>query len=755
MSYSAALTTTPNDVNSGASSPLGALAQWNEAQKGGLQNQQLGLQNQQLGLMLGLRGQLAGLVGVGPNGQPLPPGQAPGAMGGGGAPGADPLASAGITQVSPYGVTTPFGPPAPRGLVIGAIMSNDPAKSMAEIYNMGRQRVTQIMTEAGDPNDPDPVKAAQARAMVKAGAGQLYTEGWIEPRAYQTLMSDPSKAGSFIMGTASPDAHLSAVKDAGLHGMTWQDGKMVYDPNAAAGLATTGAQVAGAEAGARRTVEINTTLTTIPHRNADGSYSEEQVPLSDALRRARGGTSAATGGGGQNAASVITGADGQPSAGVSPYASWTQQREGGAPGVTNARSTATGPQQFTEGTWLETFKAAAPSIAEGKSDAQILALRNNPQWSAAMTDYLGDKNAEQLKSLGIEHTIAPNGQPYNAAVGLAHFFGAAGAGKILSADSATPMTTLFPPVDGKTNPVIEANPNVAGKTAGDVVRPYADKFGVQPYVSGGAAPAAADGGATGSGGIVGAPKPTEGQKAGIEIDKTQVEKDAGTVGDAQTAAMRAQASTPVLLDLRAKADNIGAGAFGETRASLLNILKTFGPDWSQSLLKATAGLDTSKVGDQQEFIKQAFAQVTAAESQLAGARVGAMLTSYFAKAMPNISMQPEAIKSMANFLLTGNQMIRDYAQDSATYYNSSRDQWRGNPVSSPYQPLTKFDQGWTAPGSIHAPQVYEAAANLLNGKDYASIMRGLTHEQSVEVYKTAHRADPGARFSTSQMMPAQ
>ncbi len=55
----------------------------------------------------------------------------------------------------------------------------------------------------------------------------------------------------------------------------------------------------------------------------------------------------------------------------------------------------------------------------------------------------------------------------------------------------------------------------------------------------------------------------------------------------------------------------------------------------------------------QEFVKQTFQTVTSAESQLAGARMGARLTEFFSKAMPNINMQGDAVHDMVNFLLVG------------------------------------------------------------------------------------------------------
>lgn len=757
MSYSANLNVSPNDMNSGASSPLGALAQWNEAQKGGLANQGLALQNQQAALMLGLRGQLAGAIGVGPNGQPLPGGAvpmggAPGGMGGGaagGGGGAGPDPSTGLQMVSPNAVMSPFGVPAPRGLIISAVMSADPAKSMAEIYNMGRQRVTQSLTQAGDPNDPDPSKAAQAQSMTRAAAGQLYQEGWIGPQAYQQLMSDPSKSGAFIMGTASPDAHLSAVEHAGVKGMTWRDGKMVYDPEAAAGLATAGAQVAGAEAQARvgpalqeaagkAQIHTDTTLGQIPVRNPDGSYSTQTLSESEILRRAGGGS-------GTGAAAAFT--PGKPAGGGSAYANYIQEKEGGAPGTTNQRSSATGPHQFEDQTWLDTIKAAAPTVAAGKTDAQLLAMRNDPAWSGAMTDALADQNATALKKLNIPGTIDPQtGQPFNGALGMAHFFGAAGAGKVMGAPPNTPMTTIFPPTtdaDGNSvvNPVIKANPQIADKTNSQVMSRYADDFGLKPYGSASATPAAAAGG---GGGIIGAPTPTKVQEGVIAADNKRMDEDAALIKDTQTAKLRANAAQTTLLDARNRIDNAGAGSGAEWRATLDNFIATYTP--AQDWIKKVTGLDFSNVKDQQVLMKEMVNLVAGTEAQQPNTRFGAQLNAYFAKGSPALNQQPQSIHEMMNNILVANQMLRDYGDAAAEHYNTARKTFQADPVSNRYTPMTDFDQSWGSQKSMNSPAVYAAAQLAINGKPYAEWKKGLSDQQVSAALAITGRADPsGAR----------
>ncbi len=136
---------------------------------------------------------------------------------------------------------------------------------------------------------------------------------------------------------------------------------------------------------------------------------------------------------------------------------------GGDPTAVNPRSTAAGPGQFIDSTWLETLKKTRPDLAAGKDDATLLAMRTDPAQaplSREMTDAYAKQNAGTLSAAG--QPVTP-GTTY-----LAHFAGPGGATKILGADPATPVTALLSPA------AIKANPHIANMTAGDL-RAWADK----------------------------------------------------------------------------------------------------------------------------------------------------------------------------------------------------------------------------------------------------------------------------------------
>ncbi len=114
------------------------------------------------------------------------------------------------------------------------------------------------------------------------------------------------------------------------------------------------------------------------------------------------------------------------------------------PGARAATSSAAGLYQFTSATWLTTLDkhAAAHGLgwAQGADRGQALALRYNPDVAALMAAELAGDNRDALSAtLGRE--------PDAAELYMAHFLGAQGAGKFLTALAADPAQSaagLFP-----------------------------------------------------------------------------------------------------------------------------------------------------------------------------------------------------------------------------------------------------------------------------------------------------------------------
>lgn len=124
----------------------------------------------------------------------------------------------------------------------------------------------------------------------------------------------------------------------------------------------------------------------------------------------------------------------------------------------NARSSATGPFQITERTWLELVKrygavagrsdlaglvgtdAEGRATVAGENRAQVLDARKDLELSARLTARLCDENRTGLtRKLGR--------QPNESEVRLAHFLGLGGAVKLIQAATETPdvsVKTLLP-----------------------------------------------------------------------------------------------------------------------------------------------------------------------------------------------------------------------------------------------------------------------------------------------------------------------
>ena len=141
-----------------------------------------------------------------------------------------------------------------------------------------------------------------------------------------------------------------------------------------------------------------------------------------------------------------------------------QDESGGNPNARNQRSSATGLFQFTDDTWRE-FAQANPRRFEGMTDEQILAARTDPALSREAAEWYARRNAMILGTAGLQPT------PTNLA--LAHRFGGQGAIAILKADPSALVADVVP--DGQR--VLEANPDLRGITAGQIIERYRQLVG--------------------------------------------------------------------------------------------------------------------------------------------------------------------------------------------------------------------------------------------------------------------------------------
>lgn len=677
--------------------------------------------------------------------QPLPPppgtGQQPpmqpprsGYLGGQSPPGMPPVFT------GSQGVINPFvGFSTPQGLAWGVVTSQEPGAEREKLFALRQRTIGQAVLETMDP------RTGQANPQLwNQQIENLFNQGWITNQEVKNFYNQPGKAMQVLTSLGMPTDQNPAVQAA-------QEGAKKW-----AGVAP----AAQTEANRQR-IEGDNTLVHVTVPSADGTSSvDTQMTRNEAIQR---GILKADGSNGTG--SVIQGQAG-PNAPITQGGYGVgitgQENNTGNPAARNPNSTAMGNAQFLEGTWLSEMKANRPDLAQGKTDQEILAMRDQPGLNAELAGDYARENAPKLQQAGV---------PVNATtLAMAHGFGPGGAQKLLNSPADASASYVLG------QEVMDANPNLRGKTVADVVNGYKSRWGLGPVQfdpPGGtgetkvAGPGAGQTGASvlagGGGGSsttapnpgtvapqpgeVGraTPVPSETAKLAITSDLGQVEKDREAVADIQSSAFHASGAQSVLYDLRErlKANPGVSGAGGEFRTDLANYMKTYSPDWANTFLKNTSGFDANSAGDRQAIIKEALTAVTGAETtMLPGARYGAMLTNYFSKAFPSINTQGPAFNEMLNWGLVGQQMIKDHAGFMQADNGKEIANFQGDMTHNRYATLNASQEKWMDPDGTHNPTVYQAAADALNHRPYSTWSKNLTVDQKTEVGQIIRRVDP-------------
>lgn len=144
---------------------------------------------------------------------------------------------------------------------------------------------------------------------------------------------------------------------------------------------------------------------------------------------------------------------------------------GGDPNAQNPNSSAAGAGQFINSTWLDLVKQYRPDLADGKSDADILAMRSDPTLSQQMVGAYADQNSKVLSNNGFQATP---GNLY-----LAHFAGPQGAVNLLNADPNASAASVMGPQAAAANPFLrnmtvgQLRSWAAGKVGGGTASPSA------------------------------------------------------------------------------------------------------------------------------------------------------------------------------------------------------------------------------------------------------------------------------------------
>lgn len=129
---------------------------------------------------------------------------------------------------------------------------------------------------------------------------------------------------------------------------------------------------------------------------------------------------------------------------------------GGRLDAKNPRSTALGPFQFIESTFLEVARRHFPTEITGLTDEEILAKRIEPDFARRAALAYTQDNAAFLYGQGLDAT--------SVNLRLAFLIGPTGAMRLLGAGADTPLSTIL------SSEVLTANPFMATMTAADLLR---------------------------------------------------------------------------------------------------------------------------------------------------------------------------------------------------------------------------------------------------------------------------------------------
>ena len=146
---------------------------------------------------------------------------------------------------------------------------------------------------------------------------------------------------------------------------------------------------------------------------------------------------------------------------------------GGRSDARNPRSTAVGPYQFIERTWLDLARRIFAVETQAMTPVQILALRTDVTFARRAAEVYTNDNAAVLKANGLEATFPR--------LRLAFLLGPQGATRVLQASPQTRVTAILGPA------VANANPFMYGLSVEALVARAARDLAVHPSTSAGLA----------------------------------------------------------------------------------------------------------------------------------------------------------------------------------------------------------------------------------------------------------------------------
>jgi len=223
----------------------------------------------------------------------------------------------------------------------------------------------------------------------------------------------------------------------------------------------------------------------------------------------------------------------------------------------NPLSSAFGYGQFTNDTWMDYIKAKHPDLLNQMSKDEILALRTNPSFGKEANDWnQNERTGPALEKAGI---------PVNAqTLYTAHFAGPRGAVDLYKADPNTPVEAVLG------SKVVEANPNLRGKTAGDAIAWLEGKVKTGNERVGNPADAAAGIGNAGQGSFPGGKSTAP---VSVAPDREPKSKLSNFVSDVGLALMNQQPNYAPNAGMLRGASPKAAASYGQREQSIIDAYK--------------------------------------------------------------------------------------------------------------------------------------------------------------------------------------
>lgn len=326
---------------------------------------------------------------------------------------------------------------------------NDKLKALDPDYGIANRKIQAGMVA----NDIDAALTSTNEGSVAA----LYNKLWAKPETRDELSSrlDPADFGRISRamnvlksikrgGLAGSDTAENIATRAEIRGETGAPGlEAITDPGKAFGAANLGRRAS--DALRQKDLDAMQRVMTDP----DGKTIAERMrgpaakPPGPVIKATTGATVIGTG----QDAKESKPAPRNPRPATGPRSSVQpelldkikQAESGGNPNAKNPNSSASGPYQFTDGTWASAVSKWGKEMGIGLKD------KADPKAQARMVKRLADDNVRILnKNLGRMPTL---GEVY-----MAHVFGAGGAEKLIRARSTLKdAVTLFPPKVVKAN----------------------------------------------------------------------------------------------------------------------------------------------------------------------------------------------------------------------------------------------------------------------------------------------------------------